>query len=69
MSEESKQELCAIPKEYAERQLKKLIENNQEVFDEYIMWQNVIKSQVSVASEDKPTKSDDEVKDPDASDT
>ena len=69
MSEESKQELCAIPKEYAERQLKKLIESNQEVFDEYIMWQNVIKSQVSVSSEDKPTKSDDEVKDPDASDT
>ena len=45
---EEKVELCAISREFAIKQINKLVKENQEVFEEYFYWANVLNSPVNV---------------------
>lgn len=51
-------ELVALPKSYAQKMLQRLVEENKEVFNEYVMWQNVLQSDVKITepSDDDGTK-------------
>lgn len=52
VNEEKAVELCAISKEFAIKQVNKLVNEHTEVFSEYFYWANVINSQVNVVEKE-----------------
>jgi len=46
-------ELCAVSKEFVVKQINKLIESNQEVFQEYFYWANVLNTKVSMIGQEE----------------
>jgi len=59
-AQSTEKELVALPKSYAQKMLQRLVEENKEVFDEYVMWQNVLQSDVKITE----TSDDEDVKEP-----
>ena len=51
--EEKEVELCAVSKEFVVKQINKLIEENQNAFNEYFYWINVLNSKVNIISQEE----------------
>jgi hypothetical protein len=47
-----KEEFCAISKEQATKNVEKLIKANQEIFDEYFLWVDVLQTKVNFVTEE-----------------
>jgi len=51
--EQKEIELCAVSKEFVIKQINKLVGSNQDVFNEYFAWAQILNSKVSMISQEE----------------